>query len=554
MTKSISHSLLNKNYDITTNILTYSTHGEMSVTGTVSKFFKACTSAAARDQFREYLEHKKIDVGTLRKFQKLTHCNSLAKLLALFPRNTKEVEECDASQLVKARIDLSQFFQSFPNLTTVTIPMRYPNKTHIALPFLELCNSKNVKRIKMVDYDAEDPVLIGKIMQKFPLQELFSANLDGVSDEMIKAYVDKYKTYLTDVNIFGDLSERGEALIYLFQNCPNLLSVRLTHCSSRLLQEIGTHCPSLRSISFSTDDAAIDEGIQTLAEGCKDLTCFELVDIKEPRHEDDDDNEEEDDRLTLSESLVSLAENCKNLSTLTLSVREGILDADLEILARGCQKLTEINFSETPIDDDDLYAMSLHLPQLVSINLEKTRVTNKGINALLRTCPRLIKVKKEKLDLHEFNIVRQILRDKTNAGALWLQRELEYKPKTLLGESYSKAFRDVVLDPTINLNSQLDRDVPIYLNLFHAKVSALVGLRMLILSKYAALRARESESVNKKSGWTETQLEWLWQIVEELIEPVSDSPHPCPLSFNLCKTHEEIRYAPFGPLADALQI
>ena len=146
--------------------------------------------------------------------------------------------------------------------------------------------------------------------------------------------------------------------------------------TNEVLKSIATLCPKLKTLLIGQSCGNItDAGVITLAQGCRQLTSLNLSHCH---------------KLT-DAGVIALAQGCRQLSALNLYACDRITDAGVIALAQGCRQLSSLNLYYCgQITDATLRALAVGCPQLSSLDLKYCyQITDVAVIALAQGCPQL---------------------------------------------------------------------------------------------------------------------------------------------------------------------
>ena len=187
------------------------------------------------------------------------------------------------------------------------------------------------------------------------------------------------------------VSISSAGLILIFSSCIhlreiNLMGVRISHhVNDDVLISISQHCPQLSILHIYLSDDVTDVGISALAEGC---CCGMFTDLELESFDEENCLFTDSSLVKLFQrqklikrlsihiptmtdiSMISIAENCKQLEYLHLDFMLHVTDISMMQIGQQCKYLKKINFVYIPgITDVSMVAISQHCHQLEELIL-----------------------------------------------------------------------------------------------------------------------------------------------------------------------------------------
>ena len=257
----------------------------------------------------------------------------------------------------------------------------------------------------------------------------------NVTDDGVKSYVSKFKN-IQNVSLKECRQLTSAALLDIATHCPHLKHINLAECNkfanahiiglTRLCPELETinlsdnrldgnwdsienpgfveianNCPNLITADFCRTYIH-DEGINAFLKKCLKLKTLKVggrVSITNAAFNGLEINEMLRHLLIIGraditeEGFIVIAVSFPNLITAKFLGCRGLTDKVVEMLAKNCGNLLNVNFYACTLTDLSAESLTMYLPKLEKINLRRTYITDKAVDYLASRCNEsLIKV------------------------------------------------------------------------------------------------------------------------------------------------------------------
>eukprot|EP00878_Enallax_costatus_P020469 GHUV01021643.1.p1 GENE.GHUV01021643.1~~GHUV01021643.1.p1 ORF type:complete len:610 (+),score=106.89 GHUV01021643.1:124-1953(+) len=189
----------------------------------------------------------------------------------------------------------------------------------------------------------------------------------------------------TENNAFGNfVSDEGlAALAVACRGLRSLYLFRCYSCSDAGLRELVAQGRQLTRLVLHSCPQVTTSGLVSFLEAS---TSLQELDILLPESGSGG-------TAVNFETCFALAANCSDLRVLRLSeelVAGSVLDDScLTLVARGCNKLQELELVQIEVSDAFLTTLASHCTSLTSLRLEQTYVGDEGVHRVLAACPHL---------------------------------------------------------------------------------------------------------------------------------------------------------------------
>eukprot|EP00696_Hemimastix_kukwesjijk_P008506 gnl/Hemi2/20782_TR6882_c0_g1_i1.p1 gnl/Hemi2/20782_TR6882_c0_g1~~gnl/Hemi2/20782_TR6882_c0_g1_i1.p1 ORF type:complete len:295 (-),score=45.51 gnl/Hemi2/20782_TR6882_c0_g1_i1:218-1102(-) len=262
------------------------------------------------------------------------------------------------------------------NPSAYQAPAEMVGRDALALIFSGLKNAADLTAVSSVCKKWRDVVIAYKLWRHLD----FSTDRKDLQDDRVLSLPSSLCGQLEIVSFAYCCNITDQAIVYLVERCPNLLSFNLFRCSSITedsLIAIARHCPLLDTLDLGFNSEVTDAALQTLARGCPNLRhlklayccsftdngiqavaehCTGLVTL-DITHS----------HITNS-SLLAVAEHCPHIRTLGLCYCNSVTDVGVVCIAQKCKNITtlDLRFCEN-IGEMSISLLIRMLPMLQSV-------------------------------------------------------------------------------------------------------------------------------------------------------------------------------------------
>lgn len=165
-------------------------------------------------------------------------------------------------------------------------------------------------------------------LRKLDLSEY--ASLDNTTALAIGQYCTGLETLDLSFSEFTD-----DELSSILEGCTNLKNLNLNHCeglTTNAANIIAENCRELKSLDISEWNELLDMSVDLITRNCELLETLNLSGYAE-----------EFETSVGDESILSIATNCRNLTSLSLEDCDNLTGAHFDVLARNCTALRHLN-------------------------------------------------------------------------------------------------------------------------------------------------------------------------------------------------------------------
>eukprot|EP01031_Cornospumella_fuschlensis_P029726 gene29726-35891_t len=216
----------------------------------------------------------------------------------------------------------------------------------------------------------------GFLTKAFNLEEISLTNSVAISDTTILVIAAHCK-HLKHLNLSRARSVSNNAVIQLSLSCPNLMSISLRQCfglrGDAALLSIILNCKHMTSFDLYYSETATDNAILAIADHCgPNLTKLILSGVSV---------------LHNQESILHLLASCPNILTLSLSgCRNTILTCEtINSIAENCKLITSLDISDTRmLDDACIDNLARNCVNITNLDISGLSLTIRSIYSIVR--------------------------------------------------------------------------------------------------------------------------------------------------------------------------
>lgn len=233
------------------------------------------------------------------------------------------------------------------------------------------------------------------------LRELSLWNLSSVGDEGLSAIATGCRS-LEKLDLSRCPAVTDKAIIAIAMNCSNLRSVTLESCSSignESLKALGRHCPNLKCITLKNCPLVGDQGIAGLISSAGhilnkvNLQALNISDVSLAviGHYGSAVTDLALGGLNANEKgfwVMGKGQGLQKLRSLSITSCQGVTDAGLEAIGKGCPDLKLFVLRKCAlVSDSGVVSFAKAASLLESLKLDEThRITQCGVFGILASC------------------------------------------------------------------------------------------------------------------------------------------------------------------------